>query len=138
VRCGNSHLTFRPDGEQATLEGLAVAHDRGGAFFHRVVTDLMSRYHGDLHVKLTWSGSAQPSSLGLGEVRIERGEATYPALRMKNVVSMLRGAAEPLFANDPKAAEAPDEAEASEDEIEKLLERARAEFAEYQRLRKGQ
>ena len=87
----------------------------------------MSRFEGDLHAKLTWSGPG-----GLSELRIERGQAHFPKLGMKNVVNMLQQSAQPLF---PEAEGQPT-SQADEDEIDKLLERGRAEFAEYQRLRK--
>jgi hypothetical protein len=142
VRCKESLLAFRPAEQQATLEEVRLSADRGGAFFHRVVSELMARFAGDLHVKLTWSGPLRPQTAGLAEVRIERGATRYPSLKMKNVVSLLRSSAEPTFEPSPTAeAGAPSGAgepsapgDAAEDEIEKLLERGRQQFAEYQRL----
>ena len=136
-----SRLDFACEGDEALLEAVKLENDPAGAFFHRVIGALMTRYHGDLHVKLTWGAPERAEVLGLAEIRIEKGETSYPALRMKNVVSMLRSAAQPVF--EREAAEqhhleggALETARSSdEDEIRRLLDEGKRYFAEYKKLK---
>lgn len=134
----DSYIRFRPIGSEAILTEVFLARDERGLFFQRVLGALMVRHGGDLHIRLTWNTPERNSHGDFAEVRITRGATTYPGLS-----SVLPALPSPMAAEARQGqgiATAEDEAELEslspqEREIQELLARARAHWAEYQRLK---
>lgn len=144
---GDSFLRFRTSGEAANLSEACLCNDDQGLFYQRVLGGLMTRYAGDLHVRLVWNDSDRNTHGAFTEVRVRGGKSTDPG--MSQVANALRNtlvAASTEMANgqDPfshEPAEVPFDAEAARKreeearEVEALLEKGRAAWAEYQRLK---
>jgi hypothetical protein len=138
---GESGLRFRPIGAEAMLAEVVLQNDSGGAFFAQVLGSLMLRFAGDLHLRLVWSLPERNAQEGHEEVRISRGLTDYPGLRLPPAEvgtvaqagpegpsrNAVRGGGEELAAGPSP----------EEEEILELLERARAAWQQYQRLKKG-
>ncbi len=145
----DSYLRFRPIGTEAMLTEIFLCNDDRGLFFQRVLGALMVRYGGDLHIRLTWNTPERNSHGDFAEVRINRGSTTYPGLA--NTLTSLPppltggaqrpGSAMAAGGQDGEAGPtAPEEAAAlppspQEKEVLELLAKAKAHWAEYQRLK---
>lgn len=141
---GESFLRFRPSHDEAVLTEVAICNDERGLFFQRVLGDLVSRYEGDLHVRLVWNDSDRNTHGGFAEAIVQRGRSNYPgfsrtaqALRNTLVAASADVSGGDPFSSEP--AELPFETSKAgselADEIEQLLEKGRQYFAEYQRLK---
>lgn len=136
---GDCSLRFAPmDGEVALTEVL-ICNDEGGAFFSRVLARLVAEHEGDLEVRLVWNAAARNTHGTHATVAFRRGRPAAPS-PTASPGNVLRDAAvaggEPsgeLFPAPQQAAA--DQRAVEEEEIRRILERARAEWAEYQRLK---
>jgi hypothetical protein len=142
---GESFLRFRIRGEEAVLTEVCLANDEQGLFFQRVLGPLMVRYQGDLQARLVWSAAERNTQGAYAHVSIRQGSTTYPGL--SRAASALRNtlvaaSAGPGEAGSPFGAEAenapPEEPSVDEEllaEVQRLLERGKADWEEYQRLK---
>jgi hypothetical protein len=128
-------LRFRPIGTEAMLSEITLVRDEAGRFYERVLLALAARFHGDLHLRVVWSDSERNTEGAWAEVKISRGvaEGSSPAYSPGAVSSGTAGA-EQVEAAEPES-EAPVTPE--EQEIQELLNRARASWDEYQKLKAG-
>lgn len=133
----DSSLRFRSIGTEVILTEIALQHDERGQFFQKVLGPLMVRFGGDLHARLSWNDMERNSHGDYAEVRISRGQTTYPGLSAAPLLSAdaSGGAVEttPSSEGEPPS---PEPLTKDEQEIFRLLEKARAHWAEYQRLKK--
>ncbi len=116
----DSYLRFRPIGLEVILTEVFVCNDERAQFLHQVLGPLMLQHGGDLHLRLTWNIPERNGDRDWAELKINRGVTTYPELAPKQPP--------------------PNEVEVvglsgREDEIIELLDKARAYWAEYQRLK---
>lgn len=147
---GDSFLRFRTSGEAANLSEACLCNDDRGLFYQRVLGGLLTRYAGDLHARLVWNDSDRNTHGAFAEVRVRAGKSNDPGL--SEVAQSLRntlvtagkegpGNGDP-FSHEPAQlpfdAEALKKREQEEAEIEALLEKGRAAWAEYQRLKAQQ
>jgi len=131
VADSDSYLRFKAIGAEAMLTEVFLCNDVGGLFFERVLAALMVRHGGDLHARLVWSVADRNTKGDYAEIRIDKGKATQPSLAAA-------GAA--LAADeeeDPSAleVEGPEGRSALEVDVAESLARAKAHWAEYQRLK---
>ncbi len=130
----DSYLRFRSIGDQAMLTEIFLCNDEQGAFFQRVLGELMVRHAGDLQARLTWNTPERNSHGDYAEVRISRGSTTYPGLANG------LGAIPPASGAEGVVMGGGDDGELEglsplEKEIQDLLLKARAHWEEYQRLK---
>jgi hypothetical protein len=128
-------LRFRPIGTEAMLSEINVARDEAGLFYEQVLLALAARFRGDLHLKVVWSDSERNTHGAWAEVKISRGvaEGGPPAYAPTTVTSGSAGA-EQVEAAEP---ESEPTTTPEEQEIQQLLDKARASWDEYQRLKAG-
>jgi len=139
---GDSYLRFRAIGPEAILTEVVVCNDERGLFFQRVLGPLMVRYQGDLSIRLTWSAHEKNTEGEYAEVKITRGQTKYPGLAQPFLSlppAVSSGAGAEQSPQDEAHAAAEDEAGGTVApellEVKKLLDRAKAQWAEYQRLK---
>ena len=143
---GGSFLRFRTRGEEAVLIEVSLCNDEQGLFFQRVLGPLMVRYQGDLQARLVWSAAERNTHGAYAHVSIRQGVTSYPGL--SRAASALRNTLVAASAGTgeagttPFAAEAenapPEEPSVDEEllaEVQRLLERGKAHWDEYQRLK---
>lgn len=127
---GESFLRFRARGpDRAQLTEVSIARDAGGRFFHAVLGPLLLRYAGDLKARLIFDpreATAEPWC----EVRVVGGLTAYPGLATHGAAHRLAAAVAEAGPPGPTAAHAEDA-----DEVERLLERARAAWRVYLALK---
>ncbi len=140
-RDGDSALRFRPAGQDAVLTEIAICNDDGGAFFQRVLGPLLVRFQGDCELRLVWNIAARNTHGDFAAVTVRRGQTNYPGL--SHPAQALRNAlvagppslGEGPSAEPERAAAPPPDPNPDEQEIERLLNKGRELFAEYQRAR---
>jgi hypothetical protein len=139
---GDSYLRFRGIGPEAILTEVVVCNDDRGLFFQRVLGPLMVRYQGDLSIRLTWSAHEKNTEGEYAEVKITRGQTKYPGLAqpflsLPPAVASGAGTNEQSAQNEHHAAAEEESGHVSAEllEVKKILERAKAQYAEYQRLK---
>ena len=135
VADSDSYLRFRPIGAEAILTEVFLCNDLGGVFFERVLAGMMVRFQGDLHARLTWSHPDRNRHGEYAEVRIEKGRAAgqgAPSPAASASLGAQEDAASDEAEEEVEEAEAPTPLEA---EVRESLARARAHWAEYQRLK---
>lgn len=137
----DSFLRFRPLQDELVLTDLALLNDPRARFL-QVLAMLLIRFQGDLEAQLVWSDARRNGEASWTDLRVRQGRTQHPGLavpRLQHQLSQVPDA-EALARNevvggslfaDGDAPAAPDEAE----EIAKLLVRAEAAWAEYQRLK---
>jgi hypothetical protein len=132
---GRSRLRFKVSAAQAVLAEVQLVDDERGLFFQRVLGPLMVRFKGDLVIRLIWNTAERNSHGEFAEVKVRQGETTYPGLGlMKNMLApaaALGGGPESLFQEHTEAAADPLTPE--EQEVERLLARARDNWGRYQK-----
>lgn len=126
----DSYLRFRPVGDEVVLLEIFICNDDRGKFFERALGELMVRHGGELDALLTWNDVDRNAREELTKVRIAHGRTSYPSL--VNVVSALQASA----GGEQLAVDEPAPPPQQDPEIRELLEKARAHWEEYQRLKK--
>jgi hypothetical protein len=136
---GDSYLRFRAIGSDAILTEVVICNDERGLFFQRVLGPLMVRHQGDLAIRLTWSAHEKNTEGDYAEVKITRGQTSYPGLAqpflsLPPAVASSAGTGE---ATEAMAMQSDDEAALPPEllEVKKILDRAKEQWAEYQRLK---
>ena len=133
VSDSDSYLRFRPVGDEAMLTEIFVCNVVGGLFFERVLAPLMVRFGGDLHALLVWGAADRGRQGEFSEVRIVKGRTPEPAASAAAPPgSPLAGLADEGDSAEEDGPEAPAPLEL---EVQESLARARAHWAEYQRLK---
>ncbi|MGQ0504031.1 MAG: hypothetical protein ACT4TC_01800 [Myxococcaceae bacterium] len=146
MESGPSYLRFRLAGVDAVLSEIAIAADDRGLFFHRVLGPLMVRHAGDLHVRLRWNTAERNSHGDHAEVRINRGFTTYPGLGPPPLPPRSAQASAQQDAAGSDGGDSPEQSGAEEEETEvvpppeaqeirRLVDKAKAHWEEYQRLK---
>jgi hypothetical protein len=141
IEAGDSYLRFRTIGAEAILTEVVVCNDDRGLFFQRVLGPLMVKHQGDLSIRLTWNAHEKNTEGDYSEVKITRGQTKYPGLAqpflsLPPAVSSGSGATESAE-GETMAMQSDDETTVSPEllEVRKILERAKEQWAEYQRLK---
>ena len=126
-------LLFRPVEGGLVLREVVISQDVHGLFFQQVLGVLMVEHGGDLEARLEWNVPRQEERT---HVSIERGVTSYPGLSaaVQALRSSLQAAPDPGGAA-ATAGEAVEELSPEDKELERLLERARASWEEYLRLK---
>jgi hypothetical protein len=127
----DSYLRFKAIGPEAMLTEVFLCNDVGGLFFEKVLAALMVRHGGDLHARLVWSVPDRNTKGDYAEVRIDKGLSSQPSL-------IAAGAALAADEEEEQGAaevEGADVHSALELEVAESLARAKAHWAEYQRLK---
>lgn len=149
---GDSFLRFRPIGAEAMLTEIFIHQDLNGDFLLRVLGPLMIRFAGDLELRVIWNIPERNAQGDHAEVKITRGMTDYPGLGhvptteaearaeagSSEAVSPRPGPAQRRPRNELRGGGeelAPDVESPEEREVKELLEKARAQFQEYLRLR---
>jgi len=135
---GDCALRFAPLGGGLALIGVRIRNDEGGVFFSHVLARLLAEHEGDLEARLVWNAAARNTQGTHAPVSFRRGRPLPPgAPRLENSLraTALAGGEPELFPSPRAEGGAPDAPATDENEIRRLLERARAEWAEYQRLK---
>ncbi|MFZ5470363.1 MAG: hypothetical protein ACOZIN_13080 [Myxococcota bacterium] len=133
VEDADSYLRFRPIGAEAMLTEIFLNNDERGHFFQNVLGALMVRFGGDLHIRLAWNTPERNAHGDFTEVLIARGVTTYPGL------TNLLSASPPTVGSEGQVAVEAEEVETTtplEKEVRELLAKARADWDEYQRLKR--
>jgi len=140
---GDCALRFAPVGEELVLTEVLICNDEAGAFFARVLARLLTEHDGDMEAKLVWSLASRNTHGTHAPVMYRRGRAVPqppPRPGTRSPANVLRDAV--LSGGDPQGelAEvqtAADQTAASdvEEEVRRLLARAKDAWAEYQRLK---
>jgi hypothetical protein len=140
---GDCSLRFASAGEELVLTEVLVCNDEAGAFFARVLARLLSEHDGDLEAKLVWSLASRNTHGTYAPVMFRRGRAVAqppPRPGARSSANTLRNAV--LAGGDPQGELAEVQAQGDqsaaaeeEEEIRRLLERAKGAWAEYQRLK---
>ncbi len=150
---GDSFARFRPTGAEALLTELSLQRDENGEFLLRVLGPLMVRFAGDLVLRLTWNVPERNRNAELTEVQIARGMTDYPGIghvpTTEEEARAAAGAAAGSAQGQAEAGGSPrnelraggeelGEAMPSEEveEIQRLLDKGRAQFEEYLRLKR--
>ncbi|MGA9520090.1 MAG: hypothetical protein WBV82_01420 [Myxococcaceae bacterium] len=137
---GDSYLRFRPIGPEAMLTDIYLFRDARGEFLLRVLGPLMVRFAGDLELRAVWSVAERNSDGDYAHVKITRGITDYPGL-LKQPTTESRAGAEGSAAesirNTLRAGGQGDLGDRypEEKEVRELLEKARAYYQEYLRLK---
>jgi len=135
---GECTLRFAPLGKELALVEIRIRGDEGGAFFTRVLARLLAEHEGDLEARLVWNAVERNTHGTHARVRFRRGRPVPPGApgpgNALHAAALAGGDAE-LSPSREGAAEPPGQLAADEDEVRRLLERARAQWAEYQRLK---
>lgn len=126
---GDSFLRFREIKGQVAMSGALICNDVEGRFFREVLCALVMRFGGDMDARIMWNDPALNTGGDYAELRMRGGKAQASRNVTQNVLRAVaageataQGGA-PIF-NEKELME-----------IEKLLERADREWAEYQRLK---
>ena len=135
---GDCALRFRPINGEAVLTEIAICNDDHGLFFQRVLGPLLVRFEGDCELRLVWNAPDRNTHGDFAAVTVRNGQTNYPglsapaqALRSALVSGSVPGAkAAPK--NELAVVEEPID-EATLKEVDALLQKAREQFAEYQR-----
>jgi hypothetical protein len=138
---GDCSLRFAPVDDELVLTEVLICNDEAGAFFSRVLARLLTEHAGDLEAKLVWSLAARNTQGTHANVVFRRGRPVpqpAPTVRPANV---LRDAV--MAGGDPQQGgelssevrATAETATADEEEIRRLLARAKDAWAEYQRLK---
>jgi hypothetical protein len=139
---GDSSLRFRKSGQDAVLAEIAICNDEGGLFFQRVLGPLLVRFRGDCELRLVWNVAERNTHGHFAAVTVRQGQTNYPGL--STPAQALRSTLTAGPAAHPGGEQAGAEAQAGspdpvdeklEREIDELLSKGRALFAEYQRLK---
>ncbi len=136
---GDSYLRFRPIGAEAMLTDIYLFRDTRGEFLIRVLGPLMIRFAGDLELRAVWSVAERNSDGDYAHVKITRGITDYPGL-LKQPSTRTKAAAEAsagdAMRNTLRAGgEDLGDRFPEEKEVRELLEKARAYYQEYLRLK---
>lgn len=126
----DSYLRFRPIGAEAMLSEIYLCNDDDGLFFRLVLVELMTRFSGDLHVRLNWSEPSRNVNGDHAEVRIVRGTTTYSDVTGSAAAA---GQASELALEADTASGVP--VVRADPEVQQLLDKAKAHWEEYQRLK---
>lgn len=124
---GDSFLRFREIKDQVAMSGALICNDSEGRFFREVLCALLMRFGGDMDARIMWNDAALNTAGDYAELRMRAGK---PQPMRKVAQNVLRAAVE---GDMPQAVPGFNEKELLE--IEKLLERADREWAEYKRLK---
>lgn len=135
---GDCSLRFAPVGEELVLTEVMICNDEGGAFFSRVLGRLLADHSGDLEAKLVWSQASRNTQGSHANVVFRRGRAVPQPAPAPSAANVLRDAV--LAGGDPQGElagvqAASDQAHPDEEEIRRLLARAKEHWTEYQRLK---
>jgi hypothetical protein len=137
---GDCALRFAPVGEELVLTEVLICNDEAGAFFSRVLSRLLADHGGDLEARLVWSLASRNTHGSHAPAVFRRGRPVpQPAASQgPSPANVLRDAA--LAGGDPQGqlagVQAASEPPATdEEEIRRLLARAKDAWAEYQRLK---
>jgi hypothetical protein len=135
---GDCALRFAPVGEELVLTEVLICNDEAGAFFSRVLGRLLTEHSGDLEAKLVWSQVSRNTHGTHATVVFRRGRAIPQPSSAPSAANVLREAV--LAGGDPQGElagvqAASGRAMADEEEIRRLLARAKEHWAEYQRLK---
>ena len=137
---GDCALRFAPVGEELVLTEVMICNDEAGAFFSSVLGRLLADHAGDLEAKLVWSQASRNTQGTHASVVFRRGRAVPQPGPAPSAANVLRDAV--LAGGDPQGELAgvqasSDQAPASadEEEIRRILARAKEQWAEYQRLK---
>ncbi len=129
-KSGDSFLRFRELKDNVSMSGALICNDTEGRFFRQVLCGLVMRYGGDLEARIMWNDASLNSAGEYAELRLKGGKA-LPSPRG----NQLRGGTVAELAPKGDAAAAAPAVDPEILEIEKLLDRADREWAEYQRLK---
>lgn len=136
---GDCSLRFAPVGEELVLTEVLICNDEGGAFLSRVLARLLTEHGGDLEAKLVWSLASRNTHGSHAPAVFRRGRPVpQPAPQGSSPANVLREAV--LAGGDPQGELAGvqasgEQATVDEEEIRRLLTRAKEHWAEYQRLK---
>lgn len=136
---GDCCLRFAPVGEELVLTEVMICNDEAGAFFSRVLARLLTDHGGDLEAKLVWSQASRNTHGSHTPVVFRRGrQVPQPASKGPSPANVLREAV--MAGGDPQVELAgvqamSEQAVADDEEIRRLLTRAREHWTEYQRLK---
>jgi hypothetical protein len=136
---GDCALRFAPVGDELVLTEVLICNDEAGAFFSRVLSRLLADHAGDLEAKLVWSQASRNIHGTHATVVFRRGRVVPQPPSAPSPANVLRDAV--VAAGDPhgELAGVPatsDQAHhADEEEVRRLLARAKEHWAEYQRLK---
>lgn len=136
---GDCFLLFRPADGGLMLREVVVSNDLGGLFFQQVLGALMVECEGDLEVRLVWNVPERNTQGEFAEVQIKRGVTAYPGLSSaaRALRSSLQAASAEPGASTEGAGELEDVVSPEDQEIERLLARARADWEAYLRHKNG-
>jgi hypothetical protein len=134
---GDCALRFAPVGEELVLTEVLICNDEAGAFFSKVLARLLTEHAGDLEAKLVWSQASRNTHGTHATVVFRRGRAVAQS-QAPSTANVLREAV--LAGGDPQGELAEVQAgsaqpTADEEEIRRLLARAKDAWTEYQRLK---
>lgn len=137
---GDCFLLFRPAEGGLMLREVVVSNDLRGQFFQQVLGALMVEHEGDLEVRLVWNVPERNTQGEFAEVHIKRGVTSYPGL--SSAARALRSSLQAAASAEPGAStegagELEDVVSPEDQEIEQLLARAKADWEEYLRHKKG-
>ena len=137
---GDSYLRFRPIGAEAMLTDIYLFRDVEGGFLLRVLGPLMIRFAGDLELRAVWSQPERNSEGDHAHVKITRGITDYPGLSRQPPAGTRTSAEGGASASPRNTLRAGGEDELGdrypeEREVKELLEKARAYYQEYLRLK---
>lgn len=144
---GQSFLRFRTRGEESFLVEVVLREDEQGLFFQRVLGELLIQYQGDLQVKLKWNDAERNTHGPHALVTVRQGASRYPGLSrpanaLRNTLVAAGDGGESGDDNPFGPADGAPEAPSPADdellaEVERLLAKGKAHWAEYQRLKAG-
>ena len=137
---GECFLRFAPRGPAVELAEVVVCNDAGGRFFRHVLGALMVQHGGDLDARVVYDvaevGAAEDAEEAWAEVRNVVGRTAFPGLATQGAaVNLAQAAADAGPAGAPEEDEDAHAPPPEDDEVGRLLERAREQWQEYQRLK---
>jgi len=136
---GDSSLRFRKSGQDAVLTEIAICNDEGGLFFQRVLGPLLVRFRGDCELRLVWNVAERNTHGHFAAVTVRQGQTNYPGLSppaqaLRSTLTAAHSSGQQAAVNPQESLPDPVDTKL-EREVDDLLSKGRAWFAEYQRLK---